>query len=92
MVNPTDLFLRDTRGFINIIRVLRVCKYKMMKKRGSYHVETRVWSDARARRMRRVTVLTDFTRDGGRESATGGDEETRTVKTRRALSSSSLFL
>ena len=39
----------------------------------------------------RVTVLTDFTRDGGRESATGGDEETRTVKTRRALSSSSYF-
>ena len=48
MVNPTDLFLRDTRGFINIIRVLRVCKYKMMKKRGSCHVER----DARLTRAR----------------------------------------
>lgn len=38
-----------------------------------------------------TSVLTDFTRDEGRESATGGDEETRTVKTRRALSSSSYF-
>ena len=52
------------------------------------------WMDGWMRPRVTTTVLTDFTRDEGRESATGGDEETRRrggVKTRRALSSSSYF-